>query len=103
MLHLFGIDVMAKWKVHVGECMFLAEASIYNEPRVSLATTSNFPSPTQLPPPFFWACFKRESFTVRESLVLGLLLLTPKEEQQQQQQQTTQGRCSFSSYHESEV
>jgi hypothetical protein len=33
-------------------------------------------------------------------LVLGLLL-TPKEEQQQQQ--TTQGRCSFSSYHESEV
>ncbi len=62
MLHLFGIDVMAKWKVHVGECVFLAEASIYNEPRVSLATISNFPSPTQLPPPFFWACFKRESF-----------------------------------------
>ncbi len=100
MLHLFGIDVMAEWKVHVGECVFLAEASIYNEPRVSLATISNFPSPTQLPPLFFWACFKRESFTVRESLVLGLLL-TPKEEQQQQQ--TTQGRCSFSSYHESEV
>jgi hypothetical protein len=90
---------MSEWKVHVEECVFLAEASIYNEPRVSLATISNFPSPTQLPPPFFWACFKRESFTVRESLVLGLLL-TPKEEQQQQ---TTQGRCSFSSYHESEV
>jgi len=58
-LHLFGIDVMAEWKVHVGECVFLAEASIYNEPRVSLATISNFPSPTQLPPPFFLGLFQK--------------------------------------------
>ncbi len=78
MLHLFGIDVMAKWKVHVGECVFLAEASIYNEPRVSLATISNFPSPTQLPPPFFWGLFQKGELHSERELGFRVVVVNPK-------------------------